>query len=157
MKAATPTSTCGEGWGPYISKDMPEWTKEWQAAFTETGLEAIDGKVQGVGETRYSFCGEKTTEEWGAAYYEIQAAILVANTKDHELLGKAMGKVYPAVDRLIQKEKGLAEANLAIRLISKNDRKEIVPVTCRFIPRLELIRQGKSGKELFEATCTGGQ
>ena len=150
----SPTPTCTGGWGPYIGKDMPEWTQAWQAAFAETHLEAMDVKVQGVGETWVSICGGKRTESWGMAYAQIQATLLVDDVQDPELLGNTMEKVYRAVKTLTSNQPDLAKANLSILFVSRTDKNQVVRRNCNFVQGLEMMGQGTSGKKLFEATCT---
>jgi hypothetical protein len=149
-----PTATCTGGWGPYIGKDMPDLTAAWQAAFRETGLEAQNVKVQGVGETWVSICGDRRTESWGAAYHEILATILVADIGDADLLGATIEKVYRALEPLVANEKLLAGANLGIRFISKTDEDEVLAVNCNYQQGLVLMEEGKNGRELFDSTCT---
>ena len=148
-----PTPTCSGGWGPYIGKDMREWTQAWQAAFRDTQLEAVDVKVQGVGETWVSFCGGKRTESWGMAYAEIQATLRVDDVQDPALLGDAMEKVYRAVKTLILNQPDLAKANLSILFVSRTDKNQVMHRNCNFDRGLEMMGQGTSGKKLFEATC----
>jgi hypothetical protein len=44
-----PTPTCSYGWGPFIGKDVPEWTNIWKEAISASDLEVKDVKVQGKG------------------------------------------------------------------------------------------------------------
>jgi hypothetical protein len=149
-----PTATCTGGWGPYIGKDMPDLTAAWQAAFRETGLEARDVKVEGVGETWVSICGDRRTESWGAAYHEILATILVADIGDPDELGAAIEKVYRVLDPLVANEKLLAGARLGILFIAKTDANEVLAVDCNYQQGLVMMDEGKAGMELFDSTCT---
>lgn len=149
------TPTCTGGWGPYIGKELPDFTITWKDAFKETNLDAFDIKVEGVGEPWYSTCGDETTESWGIIYVEIEAAIYVEDARDPDLLGKTLAKIYPAVNTLILNEKDLAGARLAIRFFTRTDRSKFVAVRCNFQQGLILIQEGKHGKELYETKCTG--
>jgi hypothetical protein len=152
--SAAPTPTCTWGWGPYIGKEIPELTNAWKEAFGETGLEAKDLKVEGVGETSFSICNGKTSESWGAVYKEIKATIIVDDVKALGVLGNAMERIYPAVKILTAKEKDLAKANLAILFVSRKDKNEVLRRNCNHVHGIILMEQGKNGKELFQATCS---
>ena len=142
------------GRGPYIGKEIPDWTNTWKEAFGETDLEASELKVEGVGETSTKICNGETTESWGMAYAQIQATIIVNNVKDSTELGNMLVKIYQAVKILTTHEKDLAEANLSILFVSRKDKNEVVGRNFNHTQGIILMEQGKVGKELFQATCS---
>ena len=153
-QALKPTPTCSYGWGPFIGKDVPGWTNAWKAAIHAANLETKDVRVQGIGETSFFYCGGKTTEAWEMAYPEIQATILVDDVQDPDTLGNILVKVYRAVQILVTDEQDLAEANLSILFASRTDQGEVLRRSCNHNQGILMIEQGKSGRELFEATCS---
>jgi hypothetical protein len=149
-----PTPTCSWGWRPYTGKEIPDWTSAWKEALSETDLEASELKVEGVGETSVRFCDGKTTESWGMVYQEIQATILVDDVKSLDILGNTLVKVYQAVNVLTTNERDLAKARLLLLFRSRKDENEVVRRDCNHNLGIPMMKQGKSGKELFEVTCS---
>ncbi len=142
------TPTCDWWFEPYTTKELPDLSREWQTRLNEAGLDIINARVEGVGETGVISCDGEVSEEWLWSSTWFEAEVLVDSINDYEMLGSTLGRVLTETESMVI-DKSVPVDFIHLMMKSRQSDNEEVHLDFNYETGMKLLDQGLRGKELF--------